>query len=114
MHPQDDGSWFCILRRTLVEEAEELARKVLDSVGQGNPPLALAALVIPFYATWTFDKMMTIPSLGWRQASSIPPQALGVFSTALQTFQFRTDTVAFREVPQAKESVLRVDAPPGA
>ncbi len=114
LRPQDDGTWFCILSRTIDEKAEEFARKVLEAGGQANPPLAMASLVIPFYVTWTFEKMMALAPLGWRQAASIPPQALGVYSTALQTFQFRTDTVAVRQAPEEEEPVATVGDPPEA
>ena len=91
LHSQDDGSWLYVMRDTLEEEAEDLARKVLDSCSRREPPLAVGALVIPFSTNGTLDKLLALPAKGWEAAARSQPQILGVWTNPAQLFEFRTD-----------------------
>src|SRR6185369_8104049 len=91
-----------VMKDTLEEEAEDFALKVLTAAARRDPPLAAGALVVPFYTNWNLEKLVTTPLRGWSQAHEIPPQVLGVWINAAQTFEFRSDvpTVAIAEAPE--------------
>lgn len=91
IHPQDDGTWAYVMKDTDEEEAEDFARKVLAAAARRDPPLAAGALVIPYVANWTLDKLASLAPRGWMQAQDIPAQVLGLWTNATQAFEFRTD-----------------------
>jgi hypothetical protein len=109
---QDDGSWFYIMRDTVEEEAEDFTRKVLAAAARATPPLALAALVVPFHTSWTVEKLISIPANGWKQAMNVPPQALGVYSNPAQGFEFRTDVATVIQTPPEEEIQPTLDELP--
>ncbi len=109
---QDDGSWFYIMRDTVVEEAEDFSRKVLAAAARANPPLALAALVVPFHTSWTTDKLASLMPIGWKQAVNIPPQALGVYANPAQSFEFRSDVATVIQTAPEDEPQPTLDELP--
>lgn len=103
LHPLDDGTWFALMKETVDEEGEDFVRKVLGAAARRSPPLPLGALVIPFFTTWTFERVMAMPARGWEAAAEIPPQVLGVWVNITQSFEFRTD-VPTVEVAEAEKT----------
>lgn len=91
VHPQDDGSWAYVMKDTLEEEAEDFARKVLTAAARRSPPLAVGALITPFFTNWNLEKLLGAPARGWVLAHDIPPQVLGLWVNIAQTYEFRTD-----------------------
>lgn len=104
LHPQDDGTWAYVMKDTDEEEAEDFARKILTAAARRNPPLAAGALVVPYGAGWTLDKMTHLAPRGWVQARDIPAQVLGVWTNATQGFEFRTDVPTVEVPPSAPQS----------
>jgi len=101
---QDDGSWMYIMRDTVDEEAEDFVRKVLAAGARANPPLPLTSLVIPFFTSWSAEKLASLPAQGWRQAVNRAPQTLGMWLQPTQTFIFRDDVpTVIRTEPENNE-----------
>jgi hypothetical protein len=98
---QGDGTWLGVMADTLADKAEVYVREILELAAQGENPIGLGGLVIPFASHWNLEKLLAIPAKGWAEAATVSPQALGVWNPTAQNFEFRTDVKTVTPAPEA-------------
>ncbi len=87
----DANTFLLVFPEQEEDEAEDAARRILVAAANSTPPMQVAAFVVPYQNGWSLERLLASAGKGWAVSQEIPPQILGIWSSSLQIFEFRTD-----------------------